>query len=1177
MTMHSKGTPVFRMAKGGDVTKMTRLELEEYITKNYLPTISSAEFTYSFTETGFSYDLLGNRELNESKLMNYYKNQSDFTQISLAENSQYRINDWDMVEIIQDPETDELIEERELEMINSDNTYNFSYLGLIDLNWRVYYDEIAEKYFYVIHPHLGGDIRGNYGEALILSGEDKDDLFYRYYNEFIGGLATISISFTDGSQLIFDSEQDSDVFRFYFVEENSTINGKIAQKFVDDFNKFTMPSGDEFLIQVIEEYKMSKNEKFIRGGSVEETPSAYIEILGYGEGQWFDLSNYDSGEEFMDAIQEFMNELNEVDGANREEYRVADFEGFGNSEYYEYMGESEFDNIIQGFKEFESYDFPVNVVEEYRSDMGLNDYSDTLQSMDNSYLGKYDSYDDYGYDLVKDGTYKVTAYDIYLTDTDKRVVAGDETDYRIGEMDFDELLDIAENTKNKYENQKENLENSIEELNESISDLESLIEASDEEEENLLEQIGELQEKIEELEYSLNDLEDDYFDEARNEAYEIIYDEITYRLENDLIGYLEELGYEDFSEINWVSVNYEKIGEEFANDTLVIDYDGELYMFSNYGNGGKVLKTKSAKMPFYLVEETNNKIVSGFNTKDEAIKTKSELVRGYRGLKFNVYTLDALESRKNLNVLNKSEYISLKDLDSASKVALNPSPLNVAKYKTKSGLKKGASFLKQQWQEADFGDGKGGAKFDNGGLANDRFNEVRKRYDMIDLSVKMKIASVLGIDEAMKYLSRYENYAISPYDLLTRAVYKDFISVDEIDENLLNEAKYESESVEESYAGTGEGIGSSDINAFIVSMLRGAGYKIEVINNSYERMDRYEKEQEKLQQEQEKLRSEQLQQEKEKLQQEQEKLQQEQEKLKAEQEKLKAEQLQQEQEEREIDSYKIIVTPAKKYIISDANGMLIKQDEQTKTFDTREEAKEFVRNNLGDLKANVGLILMATEKLQQQQQAQQQAQAQAQQQAQQQAIENQKKQDEEIQKESTSTEIIDTKINVPKMADGGLLSFETCVDMFVERLNKFQKVIAVFTNEGKLVIMFESEVLVDTLDVIADFINLTPCKHVFSDELDFDAYKSKRAISIPILTDYREIELMEQGGELWIQEAVKEMKEKGTEGAFTKQAKREGMDTISFAKKVINNPDKYADRTFKRAMFVKNTNPEKFK
>jgi hypothetical protein len=430
---------------------------------------------------------------------------------------------------------------------------------------------------------------------------------------------------------------------------------------------------------------------------------------------------------------------------------------------------------------------------------------------------------------------------------------------------------------------------------------------------------------------------------------------------------------------------------------------------------------------------------------------------------------------------------------------------------------------------------------------------------MIDLSVKMKIASVLGIDEAMKYLSRYENYAISPYDLLTRAVYKDFISVDEIDENLLNEAKYESESVEESYAGTGEGIGGSDINAFIVSMLRGAGYEMGVEKGYYVRMDKYKKEQEKLQQEQEKLRSEQLQQEKEKLQQEQEK--------------LRSEQLEQEQ----ISSYKIIVTPAKKYIISDANGMLIKQDEQTKTFDTREEAKEFVRNNLGDLKANLGLILMATEKLQQQQQAQQQAQAQAQQQAQQQAIENQKKQDEEIQKESTSTEIIDTKINVPKMADGGLLSFETCVDMFVERLNKFQKVIAVFTNEGKLVIMFESEVLVDTLDVIADFINLTPCKHVFSDELDFDAYKSKRAISIPILTDYREIELMEQGGELWIQEAVKEMKEKGTEGAFTKQAKREGMDTISFAKKVINNPDKYADRTFKRAMFVKNTNPEKFK
>ena len=71
-------------------------------------------------------------------------------------------------------------------------------------------------------------------------------------------------------------------------------------------------------------------------------------------------------------------------------------------------------------------------------------------------------------------------------------------------------------------------------------------------------------------------------------------------------------------------------------------------------------------------------------------------------------------------------------------------------------------------------------------------------------------------------------------------------------------------------------------------------------------------------------------------------------------------------------------------------------------------------------------------------------------------------------------------------------------------------------------------------------------------------------------------DMMKQGGELWIQDAVKQMKKKGTLGAFTKQAKREGLTPIAFAKKVLKNPKAYTLKTRRRAMFVKNTNPEKF-
>ena len=71
-------------------------------------------------------------------------------------------------------------------------------------------------------------------------------------------------------------------------------------------------------------------------------------------------------------------------------------------------------------------------------------------------------------------------------------------------------------------------------------------------------------------------------------------------------------------------------------------------------------------------------------------------------------------------------------------------------------------------------------------------------------------------------------------------------------------------------------------------------------------------------------------------------------------------------------------------------------------------------------------------------------------------------------------------------------------------------------------------------------------------------------------------DMMKQGGELWIQDAVGQMKKKGTIGAFTKQAKREGLTPIEFAKKVLKNPKGYTLKTRRRANFVRNVNTDKF-
>ena len=71
-------------------------------------------------------------------------------------------------------------------------------------------------------------------------------------------------------------------------------------------------------------------------------------------------------------------------------------------------------------------------------------------------------------------------------------------------------------------------------------------------------------------------------------------------------------------------------------------------------------------------------------------------------------------------------------------------------------------------------------------------------------------------------------------------------------------------------------------------------------------------------------------------------------------------------------------------------------------------------------------------------------------------------------------------------------------------------------------------------------------------------------------------DMMKKGGELWIQDAVKQMSKKGSIGAFTTQAKREGLNPIDFAKKVLKTPKGYTLKTRRRAQFVKNVNPDKF-
>jgi hypothetical protein len=118
-------------------------------------------------------------------------------------------------------------------------------------------------------------------------------------------------------------------------------------------------------------------------------------------------------------------------------------------------------------------------------------------------------------------------------------------------------------------------------------------------------------------------------------------------------------------------------------------------------------------------------------------------------------------------------------------------------------------------------------KMANGGVL---YENMRQK----ETEIKFKIALIIGIDTALEYLNK--DFIVSPFQLIKSAVFKGFITVDEINQNIWDAAVSESYDIEEDYRDSGYGIGSSDMNAFIYRMLRGAGIDVQVVNNRYQRM-----------------------------------------------------------------------------------------------------------------------------------------------------------------------------------------------------------------------------------------------------------------------------------------------------------------------------------------------------
>ena len=136
----------------------------------------------------------------------------------------------------------------------------------------------------------------------------------------------------------------------------------------------------------------------------------------------------------------------------------------------------------------------------------------------------------------------------------------------------------------------------------------------------------------------------------------------------------------------------------------------------------------------------------------------------------------------------------------------------------------------------DIGYDKGGMMADGGEIDfSERMAKMRSAYENLQMSVKGKIASAIGIDEAVAIMDT--DYSIHPFNLIFGAVRGGLLELDEINKDLVNEAVDEAERVTDDYRDSGQGIGGSDMTYFTQNVLNSAGYKTGFINNTLKRVD----------------------------------------------------------------------------------------------------------------------------------------------------------------------------------------------------------------------------------------------------------------------------------------------------------------------------------------------------
>ena len=280
------------------------------------------------------------------------------------------------------------------------------------------------------------------------------------------------------------------------------------------------------------EVNYTRKRSFAGGGGIGETPRIYVADLeaynnGRLVGEWLDLSDYNDADELMDAIQDVLKK------SGGEEYAIHDYENFPSSMYSEYMGKRDFEELYEMMDLADKNDLPLEVVQDVVSQFDA--------SAVDEFYGKFDSADDFAYQLVEDiGIESFTDFQRYLTvsETDRRLLSQEMADSYVDDI-------------------------------------------RDEDGGNRL--IEEARMDVSEYEEADNQTQEEMLDKAREIVYDEYYDNYFEGLSDPYYFLVEEQGIydaESFANASFVQVDYEDLGDALEDDYTYIFYNSDLYVFN---------------------------------------------------------------------------------------------------------------------------------------------------------------------------------------------------------------------------------------------------------------------------------------------------------------------------------------------------------------------------------------------------------------------------------------------------------------------------------------------------------------------------------------------------------------------------------------------------------------------